>query len=121
MPEGDTVTVEGTNQTYEYTFYYDAQTFPIEIDTNSYDADGNIETKVRSRGLFDTFMSEYAHFTLNRKKLEMQFYCNISDLLNIQWDKRYKIDDYIFWWNKLSYSVSVQKGLGIVTAEVYML
>lgn len=85
------------------------------------DADGNIETKVRSRGLFDTFMSEYAHFTLNRKKLEMQFYCNISDLLNIQWDKRYKIDDYIFWWNKLSYSVSVQKGLGIVTAEVYML
>ena len=85
------------------------------------DADGNIETKVRSRGLFDTFMSEYAQFTLNRKKLEMQFYCNISDLLNIQWDKRYKIDDYIFWWNKLSYSVSVQNGLGIVTAEVYML
>jgi hypothetical protein len=51
----------------------------------------------------------------------MQFYCNISDLLNIRWDKRYKIGDYIFWWNKLSYSVSVQKGLGIVTAEVYML
>lgn len=93
----------------------------ILCNNDIYDADGNIETKVRSRGLFDTFMSEYAHFTLNRKKLEMQFYCNISDLLNIQWDKRYKIDDYIFWWNKLSYSVSVQKGLGIVTAEVYML
>ena len=85
------------------------------------DADGNIETKVRSRGLFDSFMSEYAHFTLNRKKLEMQFYCNISDLLNIQWDKRYNIDDYIFWWNKISYSISVQNGLGLVTAEVYML
>ena len=93
----------------------------ILCNNDIYDADGNIETKVRSRGLFDTFMSEYAHFTLNRKKLEMQFYCNISDLLNIQWDKRYKIDDYIFWWNKLSYSISVQKGLGIVTAEVYML
>lgn len=93
----------------------------ILCNNDIYDADGNIETKVRSRGLFDSFMSEYAHFTLNRKKLEMQFYCNISDLLNIQWDKRYKIDDYIFWWNKLSYSVSVQKGLGIVTAEVYML
>ena len=93
----------------------------ILCNNDIYDDDGNIETKVRSRGLFDTFMSEYAHFTLNRKKLEMQFYCNISDLLNIQWDKRYKIDDYIFWWNKLSYSVSVQKGLGIVTAEVYML
>ena len=91
----------------------------ILCNNDIYDADGNIETKVRSRGLFDTFMSEYAHFTLNRKKLEMQFYCNISDLLNIQWDKRYKIDDYIFWWNKLSYSVSVQKGLGIVTRGLY--
>ena len=46
MPEGDTVTVEGANQTYEYAFYYDAQTFPIEIDTNSYDADGNIIKKI---------------------------------------------------------------------------
>ena len=93
----------------------------ILCNNDIYDADGNIETKVRSRGLFDTFMSEYAHFMLNRKKLEMQFYCNISDLLNIQWEKRYQIDDYIFWWNKISYSISVQNGLGIVTAEVYML
>ena len=93
----------------------------ILCNNDIYDADGNIETKVRSRGLFDTFMSEYAHFTLNRKKLEMQFYCNISDLLNIQWEKRYQIDDYIFWWNKISYSISVQNGLGLVTAEVYML
>lgn len=93
----------------------------ILCNNDIYDKDGNIETKIRSRGLFDTFMSEYAHFMLNRKKLEMQFYCNISDLLNIQWDKRYKIDDYIFWWNKISYSISVQNGLGIVTAEVYML
>lgn len=93
----------------------------ILCNNDIYDADGNIETKVRSRGLFDTFMSEYAHFMLNRKKLEMQFYCNISDLLNIQWEKRYQIDDYIFWWNKISYSISVQNGLGLVTAEVYML
>ena len=85
------------------------------------DADGNIETKVRSRGLFDTFMSEYAHFLLNRKKLGIEFYCNVTDLLNIQWDKRYQIGEYIFWWNKINYSISVQTGLGKVTAEVYML
>lgn len=85
------------------------------------DADGNIETKVRSRGLFDTFMSEYARFCLDRKKLGLEFYCNVSELMNIQWDKRYQIGEYIFWWNKLDYSISMQNGLGKVTAEIYML
>lgn len=85
------------------------------------DDQGNIETKIRSRGLFDTFLSEHAHFLLNRKKLEMKFYCNVSDLLNIQWEKRYRIDDYVFWWNKLSYSINTRDGLGLVTAEVFML
>ena len=85
------------------------------------DADGNVKTKIRSRGLFDSFMSEHAHFLLNRKKLEMKFYCNVSDLLNIQWEKRYRIGEYVFWWNKISYSISVKNGLGLVEAEVYML
>lgn len=93
----------------------------ILCNNDIYDADGNIETKVRSRGLFDTFMSEYAHFLLNRKKLGLEFYCNITELLNIQWEKRYQIGEYIFWWNKISSSVSVKDGLGLVTAEVYML
>lgn len=85
------------------------------------DENGNITRKVRSRGLFDTFMSEYAHFCLDRKKLGVEFYCSVSELLNIQWGKRYQIGDLIFWWNKLSYSISVKDGLGLVTAEIYML
>lgn len=85
------------------------------------DSEGNIETKVRSRGLFDTFMSEYAHFCLERKKLGMDFYCNITELLNIQWDKRYELDGYIFWFNKISENISVKNGLGMVKAEIYML
>lgn len=85
------------------------------------DSEGNIETKVRSRGLFDTFMSEYAHFCLERKKLGMDFYCNITELLNIQWDKRYELDGYIFWFNKISENISVKDGLGMVKAEIYML
>lgn len=93
----------------------------ILCNNDIYDNDGNIETKVRSRGLFDTFMSEHAHFTINREPLEMKFYCNISDILNIQWDKRYRINDYIFWIDKLNYNISVQNGLGAVTAKIYML
>lgn len=85
------------------------------------DEDGRITRKVRSRGLFDTFMSEHAHFLLNRKKLGIEFRCEISDLLNIQWNKRYRIGEYTFWWNKLNYSISVKNGLGIVSAEVFTL
>jgi len=85
------------------------------------DDEGNIETKVRTRGLYDTFMSEYAHFLLNRKKLQIKFRCEVAELSNIQWGKRYNIGGYIGWINKLNYSISSEEGLGIVTAELYQL
>lgn len=85
------------------------------------DEEGNIETKVRTRGLYDTFMSEYAHFLLNRKKLQIKFRCEVAELANIQWGKRYNIGGYIGWINKLSYTISAEEGLGVVTAELYQL
>lgn len=85
------------------------------------DSEGNIETKVRTRGLYDTFMSEYAHFLLNRKKLQIKFRCEVAELANIQWGKRYNIGGYIGWINKLNYTISAEEGLGIVTAELYQL
>lgn len=85
------------------------------------DDEGNIETKVRTRGLYDTFMSEYAHFLLNRKKLQVKFRCEVAELANIQWGKRYNIGGYIGWINKLSYTISAEEGLGVVTAELYQL
>lgn len=85
------------------------------------DEEGNIETKVRTRGLYDTFMSEYAHFLLNRKKLQVKFRCEVAELTNIQWGKRYNIGGYIGWINKLSYTISAEEGLGVVTAELYQL
>lgn len=85
------------------------------------DSEGNIETKVRTRGLYDTFMSEYAHFLLNRKKLQIKFRCEVAELANIQWGKRYNIGGYIGWINKLNYTISAEDGLGIVTAELYQL
>ena len=85
------------------------------------DDEGNIETKVRTRGLYDTFMSEYAHFLLNRKKIQIKFRCEVAELANIQWGKRYNIGGYIGWINKLNYTISAEDGLGIVTAELYQL
>lgn len=85
------------------------------------DQEGNVLRKVRSRGLFDTFLSDHAHFLMNRKKYEIQFTCQVADLANIQWDRRYRIGDLVFWWNKLNYTLSVSSGLGVVTAEVFTL
>ena len=31
-------------------------------------ADGKVEKKIKTRGLFDSFLSEYAHFVMNRRK-----------------------------------------------------
>lgn len=85
------------------------------------DENNQLTRKIRHRGLFDTFMSEYAQFLLNRKKLRIEFTCELAEILNIQWYKRYQIGEYIFWWDKLSYSISAKDGLGVVSAEVYML
>ena len=93
----------------------------ILCDDDIRDSEGNIETKVRTRGLYDTFMSEYAHFLLNRKKLQIKFRCEVAELANIQWGKRYNIGGYIGWINKLNYTISAEDGLGIVTAELYQL
>lgn len=85
------------------------------------DESGRVVNKIRTRGLYDTFFSEHAHFLLNRKKMLIEFYCSVTDILNIQWDKRYQIDDLVFWWNKLNYTVDMTNGLSKVSAEIFVL
>lgn len=85
------------------------------------DTAGNVETKVRSRGSFDTFLSEYAHFLMNRKKVALTFRCEIAELVDIQWQRRYDIGGYIGWINKINSSISMKNGIGIVEAEMYIL
>lgn len=84
---------------------------------------GNIlcNHEVANRGLFDTFMSEYAHFLLNRKKVQIRFNCRISELMNIQWNKRYKIGEYVGWINKISTHITAENGIESVTIEMYIL
>ena len=92
----------------------------ILCNADEVDKDGNITRKVRSRGLKDTFMSEYIHWLMNRKLVEIKFRCEPSQLANIQWRKRYRIEDYVFYWNKINYTVTAKDGLGVVTAQVYI-
>lgn len=79
------------------------------------------DAKVARRGLYDTFMSEYAHFLLNRKVVKLEVICEVAELLNIQWTKRYNIGGYVGWINKISTRVSAAEGLEKVIIEMYIL
>ncbi len=92
----------------------------ILCNADEVDKDGNITRKVRSRGLKDTFMSEYIHWLMNRKLVELKFRCEAAQLVGIQWDKRYRIGEYVFFWNKLNYTATAKDGIGVVTAQVYI-
>lgn len=92
----------------------------ILCNADEVDKDGNITRKVRSRGLKDTFMSEYIHWVMNRKLVEIKFRCEAAQLVGIQWNKRYRIGEYVFFWNKLNYTATAKDGIGVVTAQVYI-
>lgn len=82
---------------------------------------GAIKTKIRSRGLFDTFMAEYAHFLLNRKLYKIKMLVSAAALADIQnhWKQRFSIDGKIGYVNKVSYSVSVLDGVKEAEIEFY--
>lgn len=84
---------------------------------------GEVTQKIRSRGLFDTFISEYAHFVLNRKKYKITCIATAAQIADIpnHWTERYRINGMIGWIDKVSYSVSVATGLSVVEIYFYAL
>lgn len=87
------------------------------------DSQGNIVTKIRSRGLFDTFMGEEAHFLLNRKVLVIRMKCEVAELADIpyHWDERWEIGEVMGWINKVKTHVTDEEGLEEVEIEMYCL
>lgn len=82
---------------------------------------GELETKIRSRGLYDSFMSELCYFLLNRKKYIIKAETTVAELADIpnHWLERFEIEGKIGYINKIKYQLSVQKELGEVEIEFY--
>lgn len=87
------------------------------------DNDGNVETKIRSRGLFDTFMLPYAYFLVNRKKMIIRCNTTVAQLADIP-------NHWMEWWNiggvkciinSVSSTINRTTGLGEVELTVYAL
>ena len=85
------------------------------------DAQHRIQEKIRSRGLYDTFMAELAHFLLNRKKYKITCRTTVAQLADIpnHWLARWRIGGMVGWINKVSYQLAVDKPLGKVEIEFY--
>lgn len=80
-----------------------------------------VTRKVRSRGLFDSFMAEYAHFMLHRKKYKVTMLASVAQVADVpnHWRERFEIDGKVGWINKMSYNIDRATGLGPVEIEFY--
>lgn len=81
------------------------------------------DSSVQNRGLFDTFMLDYAYFLLNRKKYRISCSASVAQIADIpnHWKEWWDIDGKKCLINKVSCDISVTDGIGEVELEVYSL
>ena len=95
---------------------------PLVVDDEK-DQQGNIIKKIRTRGLYDSFLSEYGHFLLHRKKFVVKARATVAQLLDItnHWKQRYRIKGQVGWIGGLKYDLTKSEGVKNVEIEFYSL
>lgn len=90
-----------------------------DIKTDTY-PDGLTPSKYPYRGLYHKFWANYAYFLCNRKKVTISIDASISQLVNLRWDKKYRIGQYVCYINKKTYTLS-EDGIKDISLEIYIL
>lgn len=87
------------------------------------DNDGNVITKIRSRGLFDTFILPYAYFLVNRKKMIIRCQTTVAQVADIpnHWKEWWNIGGVKCLIDTVNTTINRQTGLGEVELTVYAL
>lgn len=95
----------------------------VLCDSDIYDKDGNVETKIRSRGLFDTFILPYAYFLLNRKKYKIRCTTTVAQIADIpnHWQDWWNIGGVKCLIDQVNTTIHAQTGIGEVELTVYAL
>lgn len=95
----------------------------VLCDSDIYDKDGNVETKIRSRGLFDTFILPYAYFLLNRKKYKIRCTTTVAQIADIpnHWQDWWNIGGLKCLINQVNTTIHAQNGMDEVELIVYAL
>ena len=79
-----------------------------------------IDSQYADRGLVSKFLSEYLYFMANKKTVVLTVRMNITQIIGIDFLKRYKIGDFVGFINKVSYTLDVN-GVTDATIELYTL
>ena len=74
----------------------------------------------KNRGLVAKFLSEYLYFMAHKKTIVLTVKMGITQIINIDFLKRYKIGEYVGYINKVSYTLS-STGMEDVEIELYTL
>lgn len=93
----------------------------IPCDNDERNQQGQIINKIRSRGLFDTFMREHAKFLLGRKKYKVRVMATIAQLLDIRnhWTDFYVLDGKVGLIDKVNYEILKAGGVREAELEFY--
>jgi len=95
----------------------------VLCDPDEVDDKGNVVTKIKSRGLFDTFILPYAYFLLNRKKYKIRCSTTVAQVADIpnHWKEWWNIGGIKCIIDKVNTTISAETGLGEVELTVYAL
>ena len=97
-------------------------TWLIPCNADIYNAgSGELETKIMSRGLYDSFMSELTYFLLQRKRYEITTETTVAQLADIRnhWLDRYDIGGKVGYINKVNYQINADRQLAEVTIDFF--
>lgn len=95
----------------------------VLCDDDEVDSNGKIVKKVRSRGLFDTFILPYAYFLLNRKKFKVRCTTTVAQIADIpnHWQEWWNIGGLKCLIDKVNTTIDSKTGMGEVELTVYAL
>lgn len=95
----------------------------VLCDDDEVDSNGKIVKKVRSRGLFDTFILPYAYFLLNRKKFKVRCTTTVAQVADIpnHWQEWWNIGGMKCLIDKVNTTIDAKTGMGEVELTVYAL
>ena len=79
-----------------------------------------IDNNYKDRGLVSKFLSEYLYFMANKKTIVLTVKMSITQIIGIDFLKRYKIGGFVGFINKVSYTLNVN-GVVDSTIELYTL
>lgn len=109
------------NQIYDYNgteegIPYIDEMFSLKLQAQKHNFP--IDSQYANRGLVDKFLTEYAYFLANHKTINITARMELSQLINLKWEKKYRIGQRIGYINHINYTLS-NSGISDVTIELF--